>query len=480
MLPARVPRASFEVLIDARSGRSVRVRDLLRHASGTARVFDTNAVVEQGSRRGLSDAGDADSGVPSSLYTPVTLKRLSGTCLTGSWVRAQLGSLDVCDSARDFQTTRSADRFEPAMAYFHVDRAQQYIRGLGFTNVFARPLTVHANDFSDDNSYFDPFTDEIALGSGGVDDGEDGEVILHEYGHAIQDDQVEGFGWSAEGGAMGEGFGDYLAAAIAATYAANPELDPCVAEWDSLGYQNPRSCLRRTDRDLTAEQVAGPPCFGEVHCAGEAWSAALWDIRSQLGGAVADRLVIQSHFSLTATADFHEGSAALLGADGALNGGAHQAFLRNLLSSRGLLDLERLDGDGDGRPDRQDNCPAVANPRQSDWNRDGRGDVCDGRAQVTLESARARRGEVILDGRARPASLIAASDWRVRVQRRACRASGCRWQAVTLAPGKRKVRGGQIRTSVTLRGPGLYRFQALLRHPRLIAPRSAFKALSLR
>jgi hypothetical protein len=34
-------------------------------------------------------------------------------------------------------------------------------------------------------------------------------VIVHELGHAIQDDQVPGFGNSEEGGAMDEGFGDY-------------------------------------------------------------------------------------------------------------------------------------------------------------------------------------------------------------------------------------------------------------------------------
>jgi hypothetical protein len=37
---------------------------------------------------------------------------------------------------------------------------------------------------------------------GGVDDAEDADVILHEYGHAIQDNQVPGFGSSLEAGAM--------------------------------------------------------------------------------------------------------------------------------------------------------------------------------------------------------------------------------------------------------------------------------------
>ena len=52
--------------------------------------------------------------------------------------------------------------------------------------------------------------DEIRLGKGGVDDAEDGEVILHEYGHAIHFSQNFSFA-SSEAGAISEGFGDYWA-----------------------------------------------------------------------------------------------------------------------------------------------------------------------------------------------------------------------------------------------------------------------------
>lgn len=347
LLPSREPVASFEVLVDARSGDAVRLRDLLRRETGTARVFDPNAFVANGSRDGLSDGGDADSALLTALRRPVTLSRLDASgCLRGAWVRATLPAGDVCKADRDWTAvTRSDDRFEAIMAYFHVDRAQEYIQALGFGNVLARQVRVRADDLPEDNSFFDPATGEISLGTGGVDDGEDADVIVHEYGHAIQSDQVAGFGSGAEAGAIGEGFGDYLAAALSATFTQDDRFDACVAEWDQLGAGDPAAipCLRRADRDLTAAEVAGPPCGGEVHCAGEAWSGALWDIRSALGGAVVDRLVIQSHFGLTPDARFHDGSRALIAADRALYGGVHEPMLRELLGSRGLLDLERLD-----------------------------------------------------------------------------------------------------------------------------------------
>src|SRR5262249_31105223 len=86
-----------------------------------------------------------------------------------------------------------------------------------------------------------------------------------------------------------------------------------------------------------------PDCAADIHCVGQVWSGALWDIRQRLGGTDADRLAIQSNFSLVPTSGFQDASRALLAADRTLDSRANQAFLRTLLSSRGLLDLERLD-----------------------------------------------------------------------------------------------------------------------------------------
>ena len=57
-------------------------------------------------------------------------------------------------------------------------------------------------------------TTALHMGDGGVDDAEDADVIVHELGHAIQDAQVPGFGpgTKTEQAAIGEGFGDFLAA----------------------------------------------------------------------------------------------------------------------------------------------------------------------------------------------------------------------------------------------------------------------------
>ena len=341
------PRATIEVLVDARTGEVVATRDLLWRADGQASLYDLNPIHVNGGTTGLADGSDADSPLLTALRSPVVLTRLNPatTCLDGQWARATLLSGDVCLAGRDFSTViRSDDRFEALMAYFHVDRAQAYLQELGFTNVLNTQTGVIANAFADDNSFFDPVSGRIELGAGGVDDGEDADVILHEYGHAIQNHQIPGFASTGEAGAMGEGFGDYFAAAMSSRFADSAPFTPCIAEWDAAGFVPPDACLRRVDTSLTAAQLGpGTACDAEIHCLGQAWSGALWSLRQSIGGATMDRLIIQSHFSLTPTATFQDGSRALLAADTALAQGAHLSIMRSVLGARGLLDLERLD-----------------------------------------------------------------------------------------------------------------------------------------
>jgi Fungalysin metallopeptidase (M36)/Bacterial pre-peptidase C-terminal domain len=218
-----------------------------------------------------------------------------------------------------------------------------------------RQIRVHADAIADDNSFYDPDTKEMTLGTGGIEDGEDADVIDHEYGHSVQDNQVPGFGASQDGLAMGEGFGDYLAAAMSNNNTPNAESDVCMAEWDSYGFTplpGP-NCLRRLDWNISVGQTS-PDCDDptDEHCRGEVWSGALWTIRNSIGGATADRLVIQSHFSLTPNASFQQASQALLNADQALYGGTHVPTLQAVLTSRRLYTV----------PPIQDGTPAQARP----------------------------------------------------------------------------------------------------------------------
>ena len=86
---------------------------------------------------------------------------------------------------------------------------------------------VRINQWGADNSFATDHPKlELRFGKGGVDDAEDAEVILHEYGHAIHFAQNFSFA-SSQAGAISEGFGDYWAVTVAnvvATQLGVPQL----------------------------------------------------------------------------------------------------------------------------------------------------------------------------------------------------------------------------------------------------------------
>src|SRR5262249_52890334 len=222
--------------------------------------------------------------------------------------------------------------FEETMAYYHIDRAQARIQALGFTDVNNRVQIANVNDLRRDDSFYDPTSTELMFGVGGVDDAEDAEVIIHEYGHAIQDNQVPGFGGGDEG-AMGEGFGDYLSASFNDTLSNKITDRFCIASWDATSYStsNP-PCLRRLDSTKHFPEKAD----GEVHDDGEMWSAALFKARGRAGADVMDSLVLEAHFLLSTGESFEAASAAILMADDNLYGGVHKAPVRRALVWQGV------------------------------------------------------------------------------------------------------------------------------------------------
>lgn len=275
-----------------------------------ARIFMVNPVQSSGDQT-LTDAKDSAEAVSSSAYTTAVLRNLdAGGSLSGRWayVRSETGSPASTADAAGY--TRADDQFEQVMAYFWVNEAQEYLQGLGFGSELPgandRPQPVRINQYGADNSFFTDKKAEIRFGKGGVDDAEDAEVIVHEYGHAVHNAQVPGFGTSPEAGAIGEAFGDYLAVEVGAhadeAYGWPRRTDlACVADWDSTGYSAAPHCLRRIDgAKVYADRV------GEVHADGEIWSRALFDIRGALGARTADRIIVNAQFGFRPDTSFQD------------------------------------------------------------------------------------------------------------------------------------------------------------------------------
>jgi len=325
---------TWELFIDAQSGAPIgEPRDINQYVNGTGQIFNVNAVVATRDNT-LRDQNDSAAAVPNSAYTIVTLANLQGNgMLDGLYASSSRTKKRVSNSSNSFIFDRSSDGFSEVMGYYYIDLAERYIQSLGFANINNRQQVFSVNRFNGDNSFYSPSTTDITYGLGGVDDAEDAEVILHEYGHSIQDNQVPGFGSSLEGGSMGEGFGDYWGASIGAQTSGGFQ-DLCIMDWDATSYdtRNP-PCLRRLDSPKHyPEDVAG-----EFHADGEIWSAALWQIRGSIGAAKADRVILQAHFLLSPSASFNQGANALVTA--ATNLGYRKSeinSIRAILQNRGF------------------------------------------------------------------------------------------------------------------------------------------------
>jgi zinc metalloprotease ZmpB len=196
-------------------------------------VFYPNPVQQLG-LQGLTNNKDADSAAFGPAYRRVTLTDLAGSGgLTGRYVRVKSSTgkaaLAVVGAFPSWH--READQFEQVMGSYWVTTAQHDLRHLGFgaqlRPVNQRQIELRIDQYGGDNSFFRDDKANITLGKGGVDDA---EVILHEYGHSVQDGQVPGFGTNLESGSIGEGFGDYLAVAVT-SWATTP-----------MGRSGPRRC----------------------------------------------------------------------------------------------------------------------------------------------------------------------------------------------------------------------------------------------
>lgn len=329
------------VEVRAADGTVLRVVDERRFADGDALVFDPNPIValQDPSLRQLVDIGGADADIEEYANARVSLPLLdvdeaglAAGIMTGPWVNAIGGAAIPPPLTGEWTVdlTRSAPQFETLMAYTHLDRAQRYFQDVlgfvgptGVNDESQEVITFPVPGF--DNSFYQPGNDLMLLGGGGVDDGEDAEVILHEYGHAIHDAQVPGWGNTHEGGSMGEGFGDFLSGAFYASHSSLGYSDTCLMEWDSTSYSSEDpTCIRRMDRAKHyPEDMAG-----EVHDDGELWAQYMWNVRERivpaseasgmstadLASARTDRVLtalLTSHFLLSPSATFADAVAAL-------------------------------------------------------------------------------------------------------------------------------------------------------------------------
>jgi hypothetical protein len=315
-------------------------------STGSASVFMVNPVQSSGDQS-LTDMKDSASAVPASEYAEVELRNLDGSgYLSGAYanVRTTTGN-PAYSASNEFHYLRNQDEFEQVMGYFWVNQAQEYLQSLGFGSelpaILDRPFDVRINQYGVDNSYFWDKHAYIRLGKGGVDDAEDAEVIVHEYGHAVHHDQVDGFGEGVDAGAIGESFGDYLAVSVGLDAAGDhgwpvEAEEACPMDWDATSYTDAPHCIRRFDRNLTLADRRN-----QVHFDGQIWSQALWEIRkwyenNGAGTEAWDTTYILSQFDYAPDTSFQAAAETTYEAALARDGQAAADVVKARFAERGI------------------------------------------------------------------------------------------------------------------------------------------------
>ncbi|KCZ70334.1 Zinc metalloprotease (elastase) [Candidatus Methanoperedens nitroreducens] len=334
------PSEGHHIYVDVRHGEIIKKMGVFRRKTiGKGRVFIPNPVV---ALRHLNLTPESD--ITEDAYTTVVLKGLDGSgFLRGEYVDTVNTPSRAYEPSHLFYYKRGDSRFCEVMAYYHIDSCQRFIQELGFKNICNKQIKVNAYA-EERGSYFDCDTKDITFGAIGIPDAEDADIIIHEYAHAIMDDQVSFLSLTEEGGAMEQGFGDFLAACFFAEESAGFNRE-AVGDWNGIG--NVLRCVRRVD-----SQKYYPENFlGVISCDadGEIWSSALWDLYLTLGGNSEEkdnrikarersiRLVLESHFFLNPLSKFIDGAEAIITANKILYSGRDEEKIKGVLIKRGFL-----------------------------------------------------------------------------------------------------------------------------------------------
>ena len=301
--------AAFIVATTAKTGITATVT-----TNGTALVFDPDP------RTTLKNAALLDSDAASvfaSAYVTRPLREISYNAgvfsLTGPWVTIQ--ELETPSNAPSTTATgnwtalRGVNAFNDVMTYYFIDTNQRYLRALGFTNVQAAPIQADSDglDGADNSHYMSGAANYLAFGHGGVDDNEDADVILHEYGHAITYSIVPSWG-GGDTRAIGEGFGDYWGGSYSYGTSNGPSFHPEWAfSWDGHGSDTWSGRLMNMTNltyDPNYTYIDHETIGGVANYSDQLWSAPLFQSMVMLvaGGYArtnVDKIVIESMYGIS-------------------------------------------------------------------------------------------------------------------------------------------------------------------------------------
>ncbi|GIV35193.1 MAG: hypothetical protein KatS3mg031_2728 [Chitinophagales bacterium] len=291
------------------------------------------------------DAEDADVPELNAERKPVSvLVTYDGTAyrLENPWVLiynlSPPDSAPVVSQSPYFDFTRSRSGFEDANAFYHLAEFNRYVHSLGFDSLANFQVIADPHAGTQDNSAFTPgaFGPQLTFGTGGVDDAEDADVIIHEYAHALSHRAAPFTNNGHERKSVDEGIGDYFATSYSRNISAFRWAD--MFTWDGHNESEPWGWPGRTA--LTHRVYALPDTMlnYSIHDNGQILNHALMLIWEQIGKEKTDKLVLQMLYSLASNMRMGDAALLLFDADSALFQGANYCVIFHALMQKGFID----------------------------------------------------------------------------------------------------------------------------------------------
>ncbi|MCB2200158.1 carboxypeptidase regulatory-like domain-containing protein [bacterium] len=339
--PTLEPMGDWIVIWDATTGEHLATYDQMRYEDGTGHAFNPDPVTTAGVNYGgsYSDNNDGDNTQLNAERVEVDLLDLTFSNgayrLTGPFVNIfnfeSPNDTPVSSPTLDgFSFTRAEQGFEDVNVYYHIDTWQRHIQSLGFMDLQNNSIVADPHGLNgDDNSHYIPSQNRIAWGEGGVDDAEDADVVIHEYGHALHHAATPG-NWSFDMRSISEGFGDYEAV----TYSArlSDYHNTWVFNWDGHNsFWNGRTVI-------TGSTYPGGWGNSNIYTNGTIWSNALWLMRESLDPDTADAIVFQGLYYQSASGTVVDAAQGLLQGELDLFDGRYRSEVYAALAAKGFVE----------------------------------------------------------------------------------------------------------------------------------------------
>lgn len=232
----------------------------------------------------------------------------------------------------NFNFDRSQPGFEYVMVHYHIHRYQQWLNRIGLTDVARYPVPYDAHAGLNDQSSFVPGLDgqgELRFGVGGVDDAEDADVILHEYGHTISYHVAPGTNVGHERNSLDEGFGDYLA--LSYSRAITDYDRQTLYQWDG---QNEFWEGRSLRFDVSYPRGL----LNDIYLDGLIWTSALANIEDLIGREATQNTLIHSMYGYYESMLMTDAARLMLQADSLLYAAAHSSDMQVIFCGYGILE----------------------------------------------------------------------------------------------------------------------------------------------